>query len=141
MRSNFEITGEEFVSLKNQLMVEIKNFDDQIKNLESKNEKDLIEFNDLVELLFFALDKWKSYDRDTKFQIINELVVELYFDKQKRLYIEEKLLYKTFKIYNLSKWSGGRVNYWTLIEKIIYFLIYGKNKIRDSILFFKKIIS
>ena len=70
MRSNFEITGEEFVSLKNQLMVEIKNFDDQIKNfddqiknLESKNEKDLIEFNDLVELLFFALDKWKSYDR------------------------------------------------------------------------------
>ena len=113
MRSNFEITGEEFVSLKNQLMVEIKNFDDQIKNLESKNEKDLIEFNDLVELLFFALDKWKSYDRGTKFQIINELVVELYFDKQKRLYIEEKLLYKTFKIYNLSKWSGGggRVNY------------------------------
>lgn len=108
LRSNFEITGEEFVSLKNQLMVEIKNFDDQIKNLESKNEKDLIEFNDLVELLFFALDKWKSYDRGTKFQIINELVVELYFDKQKRLYIEEKLLYKTFKIYNLSKWSGGR---------------------------------
>lgn len=108
MRSNFEITGEEFVSLKNQLMVEIKNFNDQIKNLESKNEKDLIEFNDLVELLFFALDKWKSYDRDTKLQIINELVVGLYFDKQKRLYIEEKLLYKTFKIYNLSKWSGGR---------------------------------
>ena len=68
-------------------------------------------------------------------------MVELYFDKQKRLYIEEKLLYKTFKIYNLSKWSGGQVNYWTLIEKIIYFLIYGKNKIKDSILFFKKIIS
>lgn len=90
MRSNFEITGKEFVSLKNQLMVEIKNFDDQIKNLESKNEKDLIEFNDLVELLFFALDKWKSYDRDTKFQIINELVVELYFDKQKKALYRRK---------------------------------------------------
>lgn len=68
LRSNFEITGEEFVSLKNQLMVEIKNFNDQIKNLESKNEKDLIEFNDLVKLLFFALDKWKSYDRTLNFK-------------------------------------------------------------------------
>lgn len=108
MRSNWEITWEEFVELKNKITFEIENYDKEIEKIEALNSQNLDQFNNMFELLFSCLDKWHSYSDTQKLIIINEISFELSFDKQKKLYIEEKPLYTTFKMLNFYEWSGGR---------------------------------
>lgn len=107
MRWRWEITWDELVSIKNKLSEEIESSEEKIKELSKKNEFILSDFNRLVELLFFGIDNWKSLDEYKKLSFINEIVVELYFDNEKRLYIKENPIYKALKSDNFDLWSEG----------------------------------
>lgn len=104
MRSNWEITSEEFTEMKNQLINDIADIKDQIIRLDN-DDKDILEnFDKMVELLVELSDKWKTMNIEQKVWIINSIVVELKIDNKKRLHIVENQLFKAFRKLNYHKW-------------------------------------
>ncbi len=107
MRASNEISWEEFITMKNELTQEIESFQSEISKLSQKNEQILIDFNKMVELLFHSIDERKNYDDKKKTFLLSLILVELKIDNEKRLYIEEKPLFKALHFLNLSLWSEG----------------------------------
>lgn len=111
MRSNWEITADEFIEMKNTLINDISEIKDQIIKLDTNDDDILDNFQNMVELLVDLSTKWKTMSSSHKVWIINNIVVELKIDNKKRLYIEENPFFKALQKVNFNKWwSQGDLN-------------------------------
>lgn len=104
MRRNQEITSEEYLRDKNKLMNEKEDLLNNLIRLDRNYDKILNSSNDLVKLLV-ELDKIReNLSEENKLEIISNIVVKLFVDEQKRLYIEEEPLFKAFRLWNCNDW-------------------------------------
>lgn len=104
MRSNWEITADEFIEMKNTLINDISEIKDQIIKLDTNDDDILDNFQNMVELLVDLSTKWKTMSSSHKVWIINNIVVELKIDNKKRLYVEENPFFKALQKVNFNKW-------------------------------------
>lgn len=104
LRSNWEITWEEFLEMKNSLINEITDIKDHLIKLDNYDDEILTNFQNMVELLLDLNDKRKTMSIEQKVWIINSIVVELQIDNKKRLYIEENPFFKALQKVNYHKW-------------------------------------
>lgn len=104
MRSNWEITADEFIELKNNLINEIQEIKDHLIQIDTYDDEILTNFQNMVELLVDLNDKRKMMTKKQKVWIINNIVVELKIDNKKRLYIEENPFFKALQKVNSNKW-------------------------------------
>ncbi|MDD5770406.1 MAG: hypothetical protein PHE25_05545 [Candidatus Gracilibacteria bacterium] len=108
MRSNGEITAEEFIEMKNGLISEIQKIKDHLIQIDTHDDEILTNFQNMVELLVDLNDKRKFMSIEQKVGIINNIVVELKIDNKKRLYIEENPFFKALQKINSNKWWSQR---------------------------------
>ena len=101
MRSRCEIDSEEFAIEKNKIINDIANLKFDLSKLDNEDAVVLEDLNNSVELYVELLDKRKTLNDHQKALLISKITVELFIDNQKRLYIEEKPLYKTMRTVNL----------------------------------------
>ena len=104
MRSGWEITAEEFIEMKNTLINDISDIKDQIIKLDNHDDDILDSFQNMVELLVDLSVKRKTMSPSQKVSIINNIVVELKIDNQKRLYVQENPFFKALQKVNYHKW-------------------------------------
>lgn len=95
MRSNWEITADEFIEMKNTLINDISEIKDQIIKLDTNDDDILDNFQNMVELLVDLSTKWKTMSSSHKVWIINNIVVELKIDHKKRLQLQVKPEFET----------------------------------------------
>ena len=110
MRSKWEIESEEFATEKNRIVNEISNLKFEIEKIDNQDSIILDDLNNSVELYVELLAKRKTLNDAQKALLISKMTVELFVDKEKRLYIEEKPLFKTLRIVNLELQSELEVN-------------------------------
>ena len=108
MRSNWEITADEFIELKNNLINEIQEIKNHLIQIDTYDDDILANFQNMVELLVELEDKRKTMSMEQKVWIINNIVVELKIDNKKRLYIEENPFFKALQKVNFNKWWSQR---------------------------------
>ncbi len=104
MRRNEELTAEEFLQDKNRILNEIEDLQNKLINLNRKHWELLENLEKMVELFVNLEQERKKLDTNKKLNIINNIVVELKVDKEKRLHIEEEPLFEAFRMYNCNKW-------------------------------------
>jgi DNA invertase Pin-like site-specific DNA recombinase len=100
MRSRWELDSEEFAIEKNRIIEEVANLKFELSKLDDQDNVILDDLDNSVELYVDLLRKRKSYNEYQKALIISKILVELFVDDKKRLYIEEKPLYKTLRTVN-----------------------------------------
>ena len=104
MRRNDELTAEEFLQDKNRILNEIEDLQNKLIGLNRKHGELIENLEKMVELFVNLEQERKKLDIDKKLNIINNIVVELKVDKEKRLHIEEEPLFEAFRMYNCNKW-------------------------------------
>lgn len=100
------IADEKYKSVNNEIILEQNQIEEELSNL---NNLDLIiidEAKDLVELLVNLKDKRKTANNNKKAKIISFIMVELFIDTKKQLYIQENELFEYIKVLNGLKWQG-----------------------------------
>ena len=103
MRRTWELTGDEFIDENDRIINEIEEYESKVIEL-NRDDEILDNLHNMVELFVELINKWKTADKEKKLKIISKIVVELSFDNQKKLYVGENPLFRTFKNYNLNKW-------------------------------------
>ena len=104
MRSLGEITSEELIELKNNLTNELVDINEQLQELDKKDDVLISNLNKTVELFVELSNKRKLLSKEQKLEIIKYMVVELQIDNQKRLHIVENSLFKAFRKLNCHNW-------------------------------------
>ena len=106
MRRTGELTWDEFLKEKNSIISKIEEYENKLIGLNRKDDFILSNLNDMVELFINLKEIRKTANNKKKLELISKMVVELQIDNQKRLYIEENLLFRAFRLYHLNKWWG-----------------------------------
>jgi len=104
MRSLGEISSEELVESKNSLINELTDINEKLVKLDKKDDILISNLDLTVELFVNLSTKRKSLNKEQKLSIINNMVVELLIDDEKRLHIVENSLFKAFRKLNYHKW-------------------------------------
>lgn len=104
MRSSWEITSEEFLEKKNNLVNGIKDMQERLSEIERQENIKLDIFDEFVELVNNTVQKRKTFSIAKKIAMIDHYAVELFLDKEKRLYNEENPVYACLRVLN------GRTN-------------------------------
>ena len=104
MRRTWELSSSEFLEEKNKIINETEDYQNKLIGLNRKDDIILTNLDKMVELFINLKDIWKTADLEKKIEIISNIVVELRVDNQKRLYIVENQLFRTFRSYNRHKW-------------------------------------
>ena len=100
------ISDEKYKDENNQIVINQENIEEELSKL---NRLDLLiidEAKELVELLINLKDKRKTLDSTGKANMIKLIVVELFVDTKKQLYIQENELFEYIKVLNGWNWQG-----------------------------------
>lgn len=104
MRTRDEISQDLFLPRKNEIINKIHDIESQLKKLTGENDELGGVASETVELLTNIDQYWKKWDIAKRLLWIANTVVELKFDTEKRLYIEEIPTIKAFREHNMNKW-------------------------------------
>ena len=104
MRRTGELTWDEFLEEKNNIINQIEDNQNKLIDLNRNDDSILSNLNEMVELFINLKDIRKTANNKKKLEIISKMVVELQIDNKKRLYIEENLLFRAFRLCHLNKW-------------------------------------
>ena len=91
-------------------MVKAVELEEKIKKIIVEDDTLLTAINDSVELLNNLGQYWKNADNEKKNQIIKMIVVELFVDEKKTLYIKENAVFEALRELNYIEWLPIRLN-------------------------------
>lgn len=104
MRALWELNHEEFIEYKNWVTSEILDLKQRSKEI-SLNDSDILEyFSKLMELAESLNLNYKTMNDSHKLEFIKNTLMELKIDKEKRLFLEEKPLFKFIRKCNSGNW-------------------------------------
>ena len=105
------ISDEKYKEENNQIVIDQEKIEDELLKLNKLDLMIIDEAKELVELLIDLNNKRKNLNNNWKAKIIKLIVVELFIDTKKQLYIQENELFETIKVLNGSDWySQGELN-------------------------------
>ena len=110
LRVNWELTAEQFKIKQKEYMVKAVELEEKIKKIIVEDDTLLTAINDSVELLNNLGQYWKNADNEKKNQIIKMIVVELFVDEKKTLYIKENAVFEALRELNYIEWLPIRLN-------------------------------
>ena len=85
MRRNWELTTEEFLEEKNNIINEIEDYENKLIGLNRKDNSILEELDWMLELFINLNSLWKTASNEKKLEYIAKVVLELNFNNEKRL--------------------------------------------------------
>ena len=103
---NETISEDKYKEEVNNLELQKRWIEEELKDLNYSDSIILQEVFEIVELLVKLKDKRKNGDRDTKLEIIKLIVVELFVDTKKQLYVQENELFEIIKVSCSYVWQG-----------------------------------
>ena len=116
----------------NDLLIKKQQLKQELSNIQDFDTIIIEEANQVVELLTKLEYKWKNGDNQTKLALIKLIVVELFVDTKKRLYIEEKQLFQYIKVLNGFNWQPIKDNGRTY-RGFISFIFENSNKLVNDL--------
>lgn len=103
---NNTISEEKYKIENNNLIIEQEKIEKELSNIQVIDRLIIDEAFDTVELLINLKTEREKASNDKKLKLIKMIVVELFVDTKKQLFIQEEELFEYIKVLNGLKWHG-----------------------------------
>lgn len=105
MRINGELTPDQFAKKQKEYTENLVTLQEKLDKIVRVDDQILTSITESVELLTNLAQYWKKADTSKKCEIVKSIVVELFIDSEKRLYIKENAVFEGLRSLNYTEWS------------------------------------